>query len=672
MVTHIQNFTDASSIEPHWGFGGRVVPCTNDAGSCAYLADIYNSHDLSMVLSGVLWLTIAGILFVWMLVRLLLPSRRADEEFLVARREVTTAPSAMKRFKHAVSAYSRQYFLPEFARPIFGRTTRYQVFVLFALFSYVTIFTFVGITYHIWITPVKKHPGVFNTRSALGPFSDRIGVMAYALTPLSILLSSRESMLSVMTGVPYQSFNFLHRWLGYIILIQGAIHSFGWILIEAHLYQPQPSVAKAFFPQAYIVWGMVAMLIIILLFVLSTPWAIRRTGYEFFRKAHYVLAMLYVGACIAHWKKLSSFLIPSLVVWVLDRGARLIRTAILHHTTLPNGETTFGPSQAATTLFPDSVNGDVVRLDFKHPHDAWSIGQHFYLCFPQGSIWQSHPFTPLSLPIHDEKSCGIQHSYIFRAKSGETKKIAQMAAAKINQAEKDTVHSTSVILTGPYGETITTHLTQEVNILCIAGGTGITYVLPVLLNLAQQPRSIDRKVTLVWAVRQKADLAWVEPEMALIRQLAKSIDLTIRIFVTREAEGQTSSKTKVVDYESKAGAETTATEMSQTPDSSSAASTSAAYPCCGPPTDSFTIQKTAIPASDPHAEPEHRHPELNLIVNEFIDETVFGRTTVYASGPGSMISDLRSIVAKCNDGSKVWHGEERFNVELVCDDRLEW
>jgi hypothetical protein len=179
----------------------------------------------------------------------------------------------------------------------------------------------------------------------------------------------------------------------------------------------------------------------------------------------------------------------------------------------------------------------------------------------------------------------------------------------------------------------------------------------------------------VWAVRQKSDLAWVEPEMALIRQLAKSIDLTIRIFVTREAEGQSSmcpSKAKAVDYESKSGAETTTTEMPQISESSSIASTSAAYPCCGPPADTFTIQKTAIPASDPHAEPEHRHPELNVIVNEFIDNTVFGRTTVYASGPGSMISDLRSIVAQCNDGSKVWRGEERFDVELVCDDRLEW
>jgi hypothetical protein len=182
MVTHIQNFTDASSLEPHWGFGGRVVPCTNDKGSCAYLADIYHSHDLSMLFSGVIWLTIAGILFVWTLARHLLPSRRADEEFLVPRQR-NKSPSAMTRLRQATLAYSRRYLLPEFARPVFGRTTRYQAFVLFALFSYITIFTFVGITYHIWRTPVKKFPGLFNTRSALGPFSDRIGVMAYALTP---------------------------------------------------------------------------------------------------------------------------------------------------------------------------------------------------------------------------------------------------------------------------------------------------------------------------------------------------------------------------------------------------------------------------------------------------------------------------------------------------------
>ncbi|KAG9925654.1 hypothetical protein KCV02_g9657, partial [Aureobasidium melanogenum] len=605
--------------------------------------------------------------------RRLLPSRRADEELLgPVRTSASPSRSGIERLQRAVSSHTRRYLLPDFARPIFGRTTRLQVLILLILTGYLAVWSFVGILYGKWVTPVKKMPGVYSTRTSLGPWADRIGILAYALTPLSILLSSRESILSLLTGLPYQSFNFLHRWLGYIIVVQSSLHTIGWCVIEARLYQPQPTVGHAWIKQLYMIWGCVAMILLFLLFALSTPWAIRLTGYEFFRKSHYVLAMVYIGACIGHWDKLSCYLIPALIVWFLDRGARLVRTAILHYTVLPGGEVAFGPAKASTTLFSDP-NGDVVRLDFVHPHDAWAVGQHFYLCFPENSIWQSHPFTPLSLPIHDDVNCGVQHSYIFRAKSGETKKVADLAAKKLQQAGGVTP-LTSVILTGPYGEEITSHLTQDVNILCIAGGTGITYVLPVLLGLAHQPRYVKRKVTLVWAIRQKADVAWVQPELDRVRQLAKSIDSTIRIFVTREAEGQSSVSEKVKYTEDfKSVSEPIVRSGSdQTPDSSSAASTSAAYPCCGPPTESFAIQKTAIPAVDPRDQPIHRHPDLSALVKDFIDETIRGRTTVYASGPGRMISELRSIVAKANDGSKVWKADERYDVDLVCDDRLEW
>jgi ferric-chelate reductase len=37
-----------------------------------------------------------------------------------------------------------------------------------------------------------------------------------------------------------------------------------------------------------------------------------------------------------------------------------------------------------------------------------------------------------------------------------------------------------------------------------------------------------------------------------------------------------------------------------------------------------------------------------------------------------MMTDLRRIVAGLNEPAKVWRREERFDVELVCDDRLEW
>ncbi|KAG9840480.1 hypothetical protein KCU98_g6802, partial [Aureobasidium melanogenum] len=672
-MSHIQNFTDASSLEPHWGYASRVVPCTNDPGSCKYLDVVYHSHDLGMLYSAVFWATVAGILFIWTMVRRLFPSRRADEEVLVpVRASASPSRSGIERLQRAVSSHTRRYLLPDFARPIFGRTTRLQVLILLILTGYLAVWSFVGILYGKWVTPVKKMPGVYSTRTSLGPWADRIGVLAYALTPLSILFSSRESILSLLTGLPYQSFNFLHRWLGYIIVVQSSLHTIGWCVIEARLYQPQPTVGHAWIKQLYMIWGCVAMILLFFLFALSTPWAIRLTGYEFFRKSHYILAMVYIGACIGHWDKLSCYLIPALIVWFLDRGACLVRTAILHYTVLPGGEVAFGPAKASTTIFSDP-NGDVVRLDFVHPHDAWAVGQHFYLCFPESSIWQSHPFTPLSLPIHDDVNCGVQHSYIFRAKSGETKKVAQLAAKKLQQAGGVTP-LTSVILTGPYGEEITTHLTQDVNILCIAGGTGITYVLPVLLGLAHQPRSVKRKVTLVWAIRQKADVAWVKPELDRVKQLAKSIDLIIRIFVTREAEGQVSISEKARNTEDfKSVSEPIVRSASdQTPDTSSAASTSAAYPCCGPSSDSFAIQKTAIPASDPRDQPIHRHPNLSVLVKDFIDETVCGRTTVYASGPGRMISELRSIVAKANDGSRVWRADERYDVDLICDDRLEW
>jgi predicted ferric reductase len=672
-MVHIQNFTDASSLEPHWGYSSRVVPCTSDAGSCKYLDVVYHSHDLGILYAGIFWATVASILFIWTLGRRLFPSRRADEEFFVPlRASSSSSRSGIERLQQAVSSHARRYLLPDFARPIFGRTTRLQVLTLIILTGYLAVWSFVGIVYDRWVTPVKKMPGVYNTRTSLGPWADRVGILAYALTPLSILLSSRESILSLLTGLPYQSFNFLHRWLGYIIVVQSVLHTIGWTIIEAKLYQPQPTVAREWIKQLYMIWGCVAMILLFLLFALSTPWAIRLTGYEFFRKSHYILAMVYIGACIGHWDKLSCYLVPALIVWFLDRGARLVRTAMLHYTVLPGGEVAFGPAKALTTLFPDP-QGDVVRLDFVHPQDEWAVGQHFYLCFPESSIWQSHPFTPLSLPVHDDVTCGVQHSYIFRAKGGETKKIAQLAVEKLQQAGGVTP-LTSVILTGPYGEEITTHLTQDVNILCVAGGTGITYVLPVLLGLAHQPRSTKTKVTLVWAIRQKADMAWVQPELDRLRQLAKSIDLTIRVFVTREAEGpgSISEKGKCKDDAKSIAEPMLKSESDQTPDSSSAASTSAAYPCCGPPSDSFAIRKTAVPASDPRDQPIHRHPDLSILVKDFVDETICGRTTVYASGPGRMISELRSIVANANDGSKVWKADERYDVSLVCDDRLEW
>lgn len=152
----------------------------------------------------------------------------------------------------------------------------------------------IGITYKSWKTPIKG-TDLFNLRSGIGGFGDRLGAFAFALTPLTIALCARDSVLSMLTGIPYQSFNFLHRWTGRIILVQSFIHCIIWTLVEGRLYQPQPKVYMEWIKQEYMIWGIVAQAFITFLFVFSLRPVIRWTGYEFFRKSHFIVSILYIG-----------------------------------------------------------------------------------------------------------------------------------------------------------------------------------------------------------------------------------------------------------------------------------------------------------------------------------------------------------------------------------------
>ncbi|KAJ9642588.1 hypothetical protein H2201_006309 [Coniosporium apollinis] len=690
---HIQNFSDAATLEPHWGYAFRVVPCTNDAGSCEYLDSVYWSHDVSMLYSFILWAVIGGILFVWCLGRHFIPSRRSDATALREEGErPTVRQTGLYRLTRSAKVTARHYLLPESMARIFGRTTRLQILTLAILAGYLLVFSFIGIVYKRWITPVKNLPGVYNTRSGLGPWSNRVGVLAFALTPLSVILSSRESLLSLITGIPYQHFNFLHRWLGYIVFLQSAFHTLGWTIIEARLYQPQPKVWDGFISQLYMIWGVIAMIFLSFLFVFSTRWAIKLTGYEFFRKAHYAVAMLYIGACWGHWAQLNCWMIASLAVWFLDRGIRLVRTALIHYDYLPGSTSVMGfrSATASVTLFPDDNHGDVVRLDFEHNHDAWNIGQHFFLCFPELTMSQSHPFTPCSVPRSGLKRQG--HSYILRGKKGATKKLADLARQKLGKSEREVANATqataAVILAGPYGQSIVGDLTAacDINILCIAGGTGVTFVLPMLMSFVSGPQapSGGRRVEFIWAIRKRSDMFWIRDELKTLELASKSSNLKISIFVTREDDSVGKSSTVPDLPDTSKNEFITIEERESQPDTSSAsqdsdievASPSSSSSVSPDPvkeltsrSPSFAIHQARVPAV---FNPSTSRPDIGALVKSFVSSIVRGPARVFASGPGGMVSDLRDAIAACNSAGKVWKGDERYDVELVNDDRLEW
>lgn len=510
----------------------------------------------------------------------------------------------------------------------------------------------IGIVYKTWVTPVKKHPGVYNTRTGLGGFADRVGALAYALTPFTVALASRESVLSLITGVPYQHFNFLHRWTGRVIFVQSFLHTLGWTIVEAKLYQPQPSVYKSFMAEQYIIFGVVAMFFVTVLTIFSTKRAIEWTGYEVFRKVHYLVALLYIGACWGHWDKLSFWMYASLILFFLDRFARLIRTALLHFG-FRKGENGIGfRSATATVQHLGDDDDSLVRLDFDFKHGPWRAGQHFYLCFPALSVWQSHPLTPSSLPVEGEVQ---HHTYLIRTRKGMTAELAALAKAGDGSST-----TTPVILTGPYGRAFSDN--AEKNVLAVAGGTGITFTLPVLLDILARPVRMTRAIDFTWIVRSTQDLLWLAPELSSLKARIASQEtpnLRLRIFVTREASSSVtpSSAEKVKDVP--------AVTVSCARDSEKAARSSAA---------GLSLSLGDLVASVPGFEVMYlggRHPSIENLVAEFEEraDVAGGASQVVGSGPEAIGTELRDAAAKRNRPGKVWEGDEEGSMGMYWDSR---
>lgn len=409
------------------------------------------------------------------------------------------------------------------------------------------------------------------------------------------------------------------------------------------------------------IFGCAALAFVSFLFIFSLRPVVRMTGYEFFRKSHYIVALLYIGACWGHWVRLACWMIASFGLFGLDRGLRLVRTALIHFGK-KDATQGFGFRSAVATIstFSDA-DSTVLALDFDFPHRPWKTGQHFFLTFPELTLWQSHPMTPASLPTTGTLQT---HRYIIRARNGETGRLVRLAAQKRTQNEGAKI-TTTVILNGPYGGGIlpSTLSTTPTNIFAIAGGTGISFALPIVLEAVKSAREtgIGGAIQLVWIIRKTKNVEWISSELALLRDTMaeKRIDLGIKIFVTRDTPSSTSSpassrqdiSTEKMNYNGEKEVDIVAGVHS---------------PSLISEIEGFSIEWLA----------DH-HPRLDSndesgVVSQWLARgTVHGGTNhVFASGPADMGRDLRVAIAARNDGAKVFKGDEVCDVDFYWDDRF--
>jgi NAD(P)H-flavin reductase len=431
--------------------------------------------------------------------------------------------------------------------------------------------------------------------------------------------------LTIITGIPYQHFNFLHRWIGRIIFAQAALHTIGWTVVEAYYYGPSPDVYYLFLTNMYAIFGCLATFFITFITVFSTKRVILWTGYEFFKITHLIGAILYIGACWGHWDKLWCWMVASVVLIAIDQTVRLGRTVYIHF----GGTKIIGFRRAMADVTIIGEEDDVVvRLDFDYEQNAWEPGQHFFLCFPSLSIWQSHPFTVSSIP--DLSNTVQHHTYILRARKGQTSQLAAIAGQS----------NVPVIITGPYGPGWPDHATE--NVLAVAGGTGVTFTYPIVLASLRQSIDPRAAVDFVWIIRHARDLLWLDEELVQLKELlATNPGLRINIFVTREDASQKAVRSNKLTKQPR---ESQDPEKGVSPNfSSSSSQTSNRATLHDLLANDHDRLKVALLGG--------KHPMMSTVVDSFMERAHKrgGYIHVVGSGPAGMGSDLRTAISSVKD-----------------------
>ncbi|KAI0387359.1 ferric-chelate reductase [Hypomontagnella monticulosa] len=375
----------------------------------------------------------------------------------------------------------------------------------------------------IGINPVWPHSWYGSLREeTTGYVGSRLGLLSFANLPLAVLYAGRNNILLLVTNWSHSTFLLLHRWIAFICMLEAVLHS----AIYLGIYTIFPGYDHASESQLpYWYWGIIGTLALAIMIPASIQ-PVREKFYQVFHATHIVFSILSLIGCYLHiyyrfdrqWGY-ETWVYIAVGIWVFDRVARVARVARTIRS---------GVKRAYVTLIDD----EYFRIDIP---DVIATG-HVYLHFPTIStwrIWESHPFSVAGItrgivaeshddtPIPEAKSSNASDTSHNRSQSPPLRS-ASKSSGKICTTffiRKTPTGLTSlltssdaqqkglpVLLEASYPSTSLLHdkhiapLSSLPNVLFVAGGVGITAILPYIDEVNSiMPATGSRK--LYWGVR---------------------------------------------------------------------------------------------------------------------------------------------------------------------------
>ena len=388
---------------------------------------------------------------------------------------------------------------------------------------------------------VSHHPQATFSSPAeqqLSSVGNRAGVLAMGNVVAVFLFSARNNLLVWITDWSHGTYLLLHRWLGYWAALHTVIHSL--MLLE---YYKRYGSYETEQTREYWIWGIVATIAVVA--ILPTSLLVVRVAlYEFFLASHIVLALLFIIGYYYHiwycyeynwgyeiWVYLAGG------IWGLEHVVRLVRMSWRGYRTAEIGVV-------------KEADGEYLRIDLEGVQLRDGVA---YLCFPTLSwwFWETHPFSvafssvPSISPTPSTPSTPPTALETEHVGTGEKQTVTTTttATANANDNSESPKKSTTtfyarirygmtynlaarckesgsgriripVIIDGPYPHSgALTQLSHCSGMLYIAGGVGITALLPHLLHTESSTKK-PGLVQLHWGTRKSGLAADLAPVLA--------------------------------------------------------------------------------------------------------------------------------------------------------------
>ncbi|RPB16452.1 hypothetical protein P167DRAFT_517255 [Morchella conica CCBAS932] len=405
--------------------------------------------------------------------------------------------------------------------------------------------------------------------------------------PIFFLLAGRNDFLVWLTGWSYGTFHVFHKWVARVSALMGMVHS---VAYAVYMYQIGDEARR--WNPAYWWNGVSAMIVMGLILVLAI-FPFRKKAYEFFLITHIIGVMVFL-IFLYHHLKLSAtrmynpWLWACIAMWAFDRFTRLLRILILNY-----GAFSRNPQNHHMARAKFVKGTDVIQLTvYPSAEDVnYFPGAHYFV-FLTGTwrFWESHPFTAAAwrpsgpmMPaynaadIHKIKrslSGSLKNSlkeprlpprvrtadlkkemghlttrpkltFFIKPRKGMTATLAERIREHERQNEiqgfaRGRELEIKCLIEGAYGVNHPLHLYETV--VLIAGGVGITTILPYLCDYMERARGSERRT-----MTQRLVFLWTAKEEELVENLvAKRFprgcltrrDISMQLYVTKTKQGQ--------------------------------------------------------------------------------------------------------------------------------------